>query len=112
MLYFVLNRILSQSRTLRMAGGACTPAENLYASYLNCFMPIPKHRRVRGCESIVKSHLENIFIVFKLLIFKELPEYKPRFVLQILNTFTVSYASRTLQLNRPLMESVECVPDY
>jgi hypothetical protein len=48
-------------------------------------------RCVRGCESIVKSHLENIFIVFKLLIFNELQEYKPRFVLQILNTFTVSY---------------------
>ena len=44
----------------------------------------------RGCESILKAYKNLYLKIFNLLIFMIYTEYKPRFVLQILNTFTVS----------------------
>ena len=46
----------------------------------------------RGCESILKAYKNLYLKIFNLLIFMICTEYKPRFVLQILNTFTISSA--------------------
>jgi len=46
----------------------------------------------RGCESILKAYKNRYLKIINLLIFMICTEYKPRFVLQILNTFTISGA--------------------
>gem|GEM_PF-2602765 len=53
----------------------------------------------RGCESILKAYKNLYLKIFNLLIFIICREYKPRFVLQILNAFTISGAWESSVIN-------------
>jgi len=82
-------RILSQASENQLKAVQIEVGNDWVRYKLNILRWLPSSG---GCESILKAYKNLYLKEFNLLIFMICTEYKPRFVLQILNTFTISPA--------------------